>query len=69
MTLLGFRSHVSHAEPQFTPVYRSRHPRTPQRAIKPFAAENSPDHLNYYLRRPCRLRFQTTALSVHAVVK
>src|SRR3954468_20032177 len=41
-------SHVSHAEPQFTPVYRSRHPRTPQGATKPFAAENSPDHLNYY---------------------
>src|SRR4051794_39393728 len=41
-------SHLSHAEPQFTPVYRSRHPRTPQGATKPFTAENSPDHLNYY---------------------
>src|SRR3954451_7735577 len=43
-------SHLSHAEPQFTPVYRSRHPRTPQGATKPFTAENSPDHLNYYHR-------------------
>src|SRR3954466_958843 len=41
-------SHLSHAEPQFTPVYRSRHPRTPQGATKPFAAENSSDHVNYY---------------------
>src|SRR4051794_12319394 len=45
-------SHLSHAEPQFTPVYRSRHPRTPQGATKPFTAENSPDHLNYY---PCSM--------------
>src|SRR3954453_13535770 len=42
-------SHLSHAEPQFTPVYWSPHPRTPQGATKPFTAENSPDHLNYYI--------------------
>src|SRR3954449_1316618 len=43
-------SHLSHAEPQFTPVYRSRHPRTPQGAANPFTAETSPDPLNYSRR-------------------
>src|SRR3954453_11009501 len=41
-------SHLSPAEPEFTPLYRSRYPCTPQSATKPFATENSPDHLNYY---------------------
>src|SRR3982750_938604 len=41
-------SHLPHAEPQFTRLSRSRHPLTPKSAISPFAADNSPDYLNYY---------------------
>src|SRR3982750_4586693 len=51
-------SHLPHAEPQFTRLSRSRHPLTPKSAISPFAADNSPDYLNYYqtvqlLERDC----------------
>src|SRR4051812_6291806 len=42
-------SHLPHAEPQFTRLSRSRHPLTPKSAISPFAADNSPDYLNYYI--------------------
>src|SRR4051794_28376731 len=62
-------SHLSHAEPQFTPVYRSRHPRTPQGATKPFTAENSPDHLNYYhslLFRPFTTAMTFSSLKIAA---
>src|SRR3954469_22612499 len=41
--------HLPHAEPQFTHLSQSRHPLTPKSAISPFAADNSPDYLNYYL--------------------
>src|SRR3954447_4715774 len=47
---LAYRGpHLPHAEPKFTHLSRSRHPLTPKSAISPFAADNSPDYLNYYV--------------------
>src|SRR3954454_9456569 len=52
-------SHLPHAEPQFTRLSRSRHPLTPKSAISPFAADNSPDYLNYYAVTQGAYRVQT----------